>query len=335
MRSEIGSEFWDVPIVDGLNTIFPSDTVWYLSGRCALRAIIKDVKRKIHFRKVALPSWCCDSMIIPFVEENVEVTFYSVTYTEGRLRQDFSSVAGCDAMLVMDYFGYRREWDYSFDGIVIYDATHGILCGGLRDADYTFGSLRKWAGFYTGGFAFAKEGGLLVEGLDTDAPYIAMRQDAMKQKRQYIAEQSSSKDYLSVFSQAETMLDLPSSGAGSSEDVVAARHLNTEFIRSKRRENAAVLMDSLSDYVIFPELREDDCPLFVPLLLPESDRDALRRHLIAKEIYCPIHWPLTAVHKLDSDQREIYQREISIVCDQRYGLADMQRICSEIRDFLK
>ena len=32
------------------------------------------------------------------------------------------------------------------------------------DADYYFGSLRKWAGFWTGGFAFAKEGRKLSQG---------------------------------------------------------------------------------------------------------------------------------------------------------------------------
>ena len=70
--SEIGSEFWDVPIVEKQNSLFPEFTQWYLSGRSALQAIIKELK-DCHI--VAMPSWCCDSMIKPFVDVGIKVHF--------------------------------------------------------------------------------------------------------------------------------------------------------------------------------------------------------------------------------------------------------------------
>ena len=84
---------------------------------------------------------------------------------------------------------------------------------------------------------------------------------------------------------------------------------------------------------VFKELKENDCPLFVPLLIDEDKRDALKNHLIKKQIYCPVHWPVTEFHKLNDKTEEIYKKEISIVCDQRYTVNDMKRIASEIKYF--
>ncbi len=64
MKREIGREFCEVE-VGRENNIFPDTTVWFASGRAALKVIIKDIKAKDR----GLPSWCCDSMIIPLVDE--------------------------------------------------------------------------------------------------------------------------------------------------------------------------------------------------------------------------------------------------------------------------
>ncbi len=75
MKREIGGEFWEV---GRENNIFPDTTVWFASGRAALKAIIKDIKAKDRVETVALPLWCCDSMIISFVDEGIKVSFYPV-----------------------------------------------------------------------------------------------------------------------------------------------------------------------------------------------------------------------------------------------------------------
>ena len=42
MIREIGSEFWDVPVEEINNGFFTESMQWFLSGRSALKAIIKD-----------------------------------------------------------------------------------------------------------------------------------------------------------------------------------------------------------------------------------------------------------------------------------------------------
>ena len=75
---EIGSEFWNVPVSGENNTVFNYDMDWYISGRSALLAIIKDIGMQADVHTVSLPSWCCHTMIEPFIDEGIEVHFYPV-----------------------------------------------------------------------------------------------------------------------------------------------------------------------------------------------------------------------------------------------------------------
>ena len=84
---------------------------------------------------------------------------------------------------------------------------------------------------------------------------------------------------------------------------------------------------------LFPRLGERDCPLFVPILVPGGRRDALRRFLIEQDIYCPVHWPTSSFHRLTEVERRVYDEELSLVCDQRYGETDMERVLQAVEEF--
>lgn len=158
IRTELGSEFWDIPLSSQENTLFPPHTAWYLSGRAALAALLAELCAEREVRTAALPSWCCYTMIKPFLDAGLTVSFYPVSLEQGTLLQDFTQCPTCDVTLVMDYFGYRRTAALPQDTVVIYDATHSIFSGIPEGAEYIFGSLRKWAGFLTGGYAFGPFG---------------------------------------------------------------------------------------------------------------------------------------------------------------------------------
>ena len=84
-----------------------------------------------------------------------------------------------------------------------------------------------------------------------------------------------------------------------------------------------------------PEIDNNETPLFIPVFINPNRRNDLRRFLIQKNIFCPIHWPLSALHKISEKSKELYQGELSIICDQRYDRDDMERIAKEISLFLK
>lgn len=339
MAREIGSEFWDVPQTEKSLEIFPQNVQWVLSGRAALSCIIEDILVSRPLRSVALPSWCCESMIQPFLAAGLEVYFYPVYVDNaGYLRQDIEACPPCDVVLLLNYFGYSHSsLSPKVHGIRIWDATHSIFSGIPDGVDYVFGSLRKWAGFWTGGFAFARSAPPLPSPSTACIQaerYIALRQQGMDQKRTYLAN-GGEKYHLDTFASAEDLLEHGASGCAAPEDISAALHLDIDFLRQKRRANAAVLLEYVSHLALFPELSENDCPLFVPIRVPGEKRDALRRHLIEQSIYCPIHWPVSPLHNLTEQTRLIYDEELSLVCDQRYTAKDMHRIGQAVREFLE
>ena len=331
MKREIGSEFWTVPICKNGNTLFPASTQWYISGRSALQAIIAELNG---CRTVAMPSWCCDSMVKPFADAGMDVHFYPVYFDEG-LKQETDLT--CDVLFLMDYFGYTgNKPDLTgYRGNVIRDVTHSLFSETYDDADFCFGSLRKWCGVYTGGFAWAKDGKRLTHGAADTSSYAKLREEAMRGKSFYISGSTSDKSYLNTFGEAEELLETVGISAAEERDVYLARRLDAELIRSKRRENAKILMDAFPELLVFPDAKETDCPMFVPILVPDGKRDALRRYLIEHEIYCPIHWPLSELHHIDAKSKILYDNGLSLVCDQRYEQKDMLRIAETIRAFWK
>ncbi len=323
---EIGSEFWDVPMSKEKNNIFPDSAQWFLSGRSALTGIIRKIKDKRNIHTVSMPSWCCDSMIIPFLREKIEVQFYPV-YWEKALVQEINKDS--DIVFVMDYFGYTSNYTISHP-CVIRDVTHSIFSHQYDDAKYYFGSLRKWCGVKTGGYAWD----IKAETVAADQYFINMRTMAMQRKKMYLSGKIREKDYLTIFNDAEERLDnLEGVFEADGKDVEIAQYLDVSHIREQRRNNAVILMNAFADCLLFPDLSENDCPMFVPILVADGKRDQLRQYLIKQGIYCPVHWPVSQYHRLNEQERKIYDNELSLVCDQRYDKRDMLRIVEAVKNF--
>ena len=334
-KTEIGSEFWDVPVKDRENGLFDKKTQWFLSGRSALQSIVKDLKQ---CRSVALPSWCCDSMIKRFVNAGIEIRFYPVYWQNGLVQEVCQS---SEVLFLMDYFGYTLPQPdlTGYKGRVIRDVTHSLFSHSCPDADYCFGSLRKWCGVWTGGYAWTRDGHTLAIEQGDDCGYAALRKRAMQLKGEYINKVTNSttekKEYLSLFAAAEDVLESVGSAAAAERDVSAAHKLDVDRIRFSRRRNAEILRAEFTDWLVFPDLADTDCPMFVPIIVPDGRRDELRRYLIQHDIYCPIHWPVSEYHRLNPQEQMLYNGELSLVCDQRYSEDDMYRMAETIKSFWK
>ncbi|MDD5792879.1 MAG: hypothetical protein PUD22_09880 [Erysipelotrichaceae bacterium] len=328
---EIGSEFWNIPQGDE-NHLFSNDTRWFISGRAALDHILKDIMTTKEIRTAAMPSWCCDTMIEPFLRNGIAVSFYPVIIKDGRLYQDYQDIKA-DVLLKMEYFGYEAHNDLPFAGTIISDISHSIFTDADHDSDYVFGSLRKWAGFKTGGFASCKEGFKLKEPTSTDSEYVGRRKKAMALKSAYISGLSDDKGYLDIYVEAEESLVGLYDLCGDKEDIEAAKHLDLRYLKERRRANAKNLLAELGEYALFKEMGADDCPLFVPIII--DNRDELRKYLIDHAIYCPIHWPISPLHQLSEEERYLYDHELSLICDQRYDLADIREMTAIIKQYLK
>lgn len=345
MPNEIGSEFWEADLCEYGNPIIESTHQYFLAGRTALDFIIKDIKSVLHLAAVLMPSYCCHSMIQPFVDNNVDVEFYDVSFENGRYISHIDPQTRCSAVFVMQYFGYCDEsWGSVIKRlrdngkIVIEDATHSWFSKSKysRSSDYVFASFRKWTGLPCGAVAIRQNDIFSSPGpTDTNYKYIEMRRQAAKLKRMYIEEGVGEKKvFLSMFDEAEKLLDGDYQDYGlpvEYQGIILS--LDSELIRRRRQANAEHLLEGLRNCngVECVHMTKRDAPLFVPIVVLDEKRNELRQHLINNEVYCPIHWPISALHR--TNKLWHYENSLSIVCDQRYAFSDMNRVITLINEF--
>ena len=332
---EIGSEFCEQYAPKSV--AHQDNTAYLLSGRTALHFIIDDIKGTQKGSKVLMPAYCCESMILPFLQSGMDVQFYEMSpeFAEYPYEND------ADIVFLLDYFGYVSEQnatiaqrEKSVGKILIYDATHKLNGNAevQRYADYSFCSYRKW--FFCNYAEAVKHNGVFGKVCvpKQNERYLGLRTAAAEEKAKYLAGEICAKEgFLTKFRQAEELLDNDYVG-------YAGQLVDCDFreIIAKRRENALYLINGLRG---IPEIRlwrdmlqAEDAPLFVPILVEPGVRGALRQRLIDERIYCPIHWPKAAYYR---GHNELYDTELSLVCDQRYDVTDMERMLQVIKDFFE
>lgn len=340
-KFEIGSEFW--------TTALPSDLqvpVWknwggekksFLSGRTALSAIIDDILSNMQVKSAYLPAYCCHTMIEPFVAHGINMEFYPVVWESGQLVQKIDVNKRCDIVLVMDYFGFvSAPLQLPQGAIVIRDMTHSLFAV-PQAANYLFASLRKW-GPVSGAAIACKAGSWNIpEPAKRNDEYLALRRQAYDLKAQFMGGEAVEKpEFLRLFSEAEELLEHDYRGYQADADALRVAGALTASA-SQRRTNAKILLNGIQGSNIvrpmFSHVGEKDVPLFVPVLVQNGMRDKLRKFLIENEVYCPTHWPLSKLHAIDEESRKIYDGELSLICDQRYDVDDMQREIDLINKF--
>lgn len=332
---EIGSEFWLEREPQALAC--DRNGCYALSGRTAIDLIIQDIAKTRPLHNAYLPAWCCDSIVEPFLSRGIKVELYDMSF-EGSLHYHIDEDKKVDVFYVSNYFGYENTISTDVinqfkqkGSIIIYDRTHSFLIEeDYQYVDYSFASIRKWMGVI---------GGAVVDGVGEcelkPCPYLACKEKAMQMKRAFIEgdESIDKQTFLNLYAEfghhlAEDYqnyeMDDLSYALYKTEDFAAMRH--------KRRENAKYLHKNLKSVRFLGELTDIVVPLFVPIFFEnKAQRDAVRKKLIDAQIYCPIHWPKNKLITSDMKVNQIFDTELSLICDQRYGIPEMRRIIKTIQ----
>lgn len=332
---EIGSEFWETPVGNGEGIIKPNNIIdeqFVFSGRTAIDLILKTEQ---NIRKAMLPSYICESVITPFLDANIEVSFYQVECRNGMVF-DLNIEPDTDCLFWCNYFGYKSQMpDLSNfikrGGIVIEDITHSYFSKqqSNEQSHYLLASLRKWEPVICGGYCASRKKAFESESLRSPSKvYIKKKQDAMRLKRKYLfsKKEVDKNDYLTMFSESNKWLSKNFSSLLIDDfSLEYFSHIDYQKEYEKRRYNAMILHENLKghdDIELLFEADEMDCPLFVPIIIRNGLRDIVQRRLIENDIYCPVHW---AKPNMNCNSN-LYEMEISLICDQRYEKRDMQRI---------
>ena len=357
MNREIGSDFWRQSVTDASTRQLCApagfDVRGVLCGRTAQQMIVQDIIcSRGRLKSVYMPSYCCHTMLEPFAENGVTISFYDVFAGKDKIECDYDVDNGCDAVFLMNYFGFtdtayaeRIKAAAQRGQTVIIDRTQEFLCELTNVqlcADYIFESPRKW--FAANAAVVMKKGSFKVEDYKKiHTAYLDLRHAAALEKYDYIFNGKGDKQaFLSKFSAAEQLLEAEhgfyTADAASVAELAA---FDRDAAVKSRRDNARYLIDELLNSGLegirpaFTGIGDGDCPLFVPVIVDEQIRAALRSSMTAKDIYCPLHWQLSPLHTLTDRAALIYAQEMSLICDQRYTLSDMERQMLAVKSFFE
>lgn len=353
MLREIGSNFWVNPSLTARQKLIDlsvfnmefEDFMFTSTGRGAATLILRELQMPpgVH-KKALLPPFTCHTVVEPFLKEGYEVSHYDVgidmycsaSSLASRIEEEQPSV-----ILLHNYFGFQtlKDIESVLQGardkgiIIIEDLTHSLYSSIPRlDADYTVGSLRKWAGLPDGGFAAKRKGVFAKKPKEADTQLERMKLDAMHTKYRYIQHGEGCKgNYLNAFKAAEKLLSSRKriySISDTSHHMQATMDL--EELKNRRRRNYFVLLGGLEsiNYVtpVFTDLTEDIVPLYLPVVC-HKQRDLIQAYLRESDVYAPIIWPRYSMITAVCPEAEIlYEKLLCIPCDQRYLADDMARI---------
>lgn len=344
---EIGSEYWELD--EELNKDnkdfwnIGKDVRFTLSGRTSIYYVLKNILLKKNVQKVYMPSYSCSSMSQAFFDLGIEVEYYDVYFNEG-LKYNIDFDEDCDIFFAMNYFGYSKtnmdEYIRRFKEkgkIVIEDITHSILSEKRysESSDYLIGSLRKWFSINSGGIAVALNSKFELELKDySNQELIDIKNQAMKNKKDYIENNNGQKqEFLDQYAESNKILASDYKDYSidkKSYDIIIG--IDLEKVINRRKENVKAIYEKLLNNSKVRFLNEDynenDCLLFVPIILENNIRNSLRQYLIQNEIYLPVHWPL------DEKLNNIFDKELSLVCDQRYSKKEIENYIDLIIDYL-
>lgn len=307
---------------------------FFSSGRCALFAILKDIEQTLG-RGVILPDYLCESITQTIIDAEWKYSFYHIN-KDFHIDIDSLKVTISDnkVLLLVDYFGMT---DLSADiskirnlypgVIVIADCVQAFYSMGKYDADYCFTSFRKWFPCPDGAMVVKRNLDKMVEIELTDGTWWQYKYagNILKEYHEHVDDSI----VLDLLMKGENYLDKEYLCRWDEESKKLFLKLDIEGIKESRKCNAKYLHEQLIKMNISHLYSEEGTPLCIPLMV--DDRDDLRRAFFKENIFTPKHWPFVSVEL--NGENDLYDIELSLICDQRYTLEDMEKQISVIKKY--
>lgn len=310
----------------------------YSSGRAALFHILNFSKLS-EKNKILLPDYLCDSIVEVVIRSSLPYEFYTVNHD---LTVNIDSIQGLfdhnSSILIINYFGgidvqaeIKKVKGVNPKGFIILDNVQALFSMFEPiDVDFMFTSFRKQLPVPDGAWVITKHENLYqCEERNTFAQY-KFAGSLLKNFQNF--DSVSDQSYLELFEKGEVAISNNLKARISDITLNLLSRINLESIRQKRLENSNFMIEELNKLGLTSILnfKKEMVPLFIPLSF--KNRDSIRLELRKKNIYCPVHWPLTST--IETKNKRLYDSELSLVIDQRYNKTNLTKILTIIESCL-
>ena len=360
MYNEIGSNFWlnrheqldDTQINLDFLDIKMKDIAYLSTGRSAISFVLDNIEVLRDEKKALLPPFTCHTVIQPFINAGYKISFYRINKDLSIDKKDFLEnvkVYQPSVILVHGYFGFNTLGQINdiiqeirdLGTIIIEDITQTLYSQFNHiSADYYICSFRKWTALPDGGCAISTNDLFSYKPTNVDYRLEESKLNAFHSKYLYMDINIGEKNnFLKLFYDAEQILNKQES-IYAMGDVSKKLQSNLDIgeLRKSRQRNYSILNESLTNSRIvepvFPELLEEVTPLYFPIYV-KCDRKAFQTYLAENKIYAPIIWPKSDLcnNSINLEVDWIYRNILSIPCDQRYSMEDMERVVEIINNY--
>lgn len=312
---------------------------YYATGRGALAAILRDTRRTRSGEIVLVPDYVCESVIqtviaLGLVPQQYEVTADLNIFTDAVIELARGNRRSLLAVIFVDYFGLSAcdRWVSCFKAAlpevpVIRDSVQALFEMGKQGLeDYRFTSLRKWLPTPDGASVTGVADAALP--MESDSDFVAHK--LLGNIERYWAQDALTGPDDDAYRHIETgERELEALGTRPARMSMVSRvilsNIDLDQVAARRRLNFTELSTMITAHGLRPilDLTDDRVPHFLPIRV--DDRDRVRARLREEQIYCPAHWPRHSLVRRVV-KNDLWDQELSLVIDQRYGTADMARL---------
>lgn len=306
-----------------------------VNARSGLRFLVD----RLEPTQVWLPSYICDTVVSSLGPAVDRVRYFEMT---GGLTiatgQWIEEVRSGDVVVMVAYFGFPIDNDLARrvrqrGAILVIDACQALLtCNLGEESDFYLYSPRKFLGVPDGGILVNRRGIELgpIELQPSPTTWWNDAHEAVHQRREFDLH-GGSRDWFELSQRVEKEHPVGQYAMSELTTQLLQEAFDYPRIAQRRRENFSFLLHHLDRFAIYRDLTEGVTPLGFPMAVP--NRDDIRQALFDKQIYPPIHWPISdSVPDIYIDSRRLASRIMTLPCDQRYRCDDMRRIVSVVKE---
>lgn len=277
--------------------------------------------------RLVLPAYICPEMAAA-AESGIETVYYPLSDAISPLVEPLDALLRPnDCAVAVDYFGRPPDRDFRDfaaargDVIWVEDRAQALWPATASWAEWLLYSPRKLFGVEDGGIMLRAVGGV------TQAVYSAESVDeraAPRVLRRDDADESENAIWFEAFRGVEARMGVSREPMSAQTRRLLAGVDPAAAVRFRRR-NFATLAKILSGYAFFDGPGGDFAPFGFPVRLADAGR--VQQALAERRIYAARYWPRLPSDPADFPSEHALARDLLLLpCDQRYGVADMERV---------
>lgn len=321
----IGGYFELADLVEGGQ--FPhGNGVLLNTGRNALEYILRSIG---DVKSIYLPYYTCEMVLEPLKKLNIPWSFYHINASFEIA--DEINLGEREYIIANNYYGikdsYIEKLAKRYGRQLIVDCSQAFFSKPLSGI-YSFYSMRKFVGVADGGVAYL---GNLPQGL------IDVKEEERTSEHDshlLIRKRSGAESGFVFFQANEKKLNNQPIRNMSFKTKWILDHIDYNEVVERRVENFKCLHDALNkeNYLTLPNCDAFKCPMIYPFMT--SIGCSLRKKLIDNKVFVARYWPNVEQQDGFETEYDLSLNVLSIPCDQRYGIEEMNRIIDLIRTII-